>query len=86
MKPRVLCLVVDGVEELELVAPVDVLRRAEVEVVLAAVGHARRVTGRCGVVLEADGVVASELALPEAATVTPTPWSRVRYSTTGAET
>ena len=31
MKKRVLCLVADGVEELELVAPVDVLRRAGAE-------------------------------------------------------
>lgn len=35
MKKRVLCLFVDGVEETELVTPVNVLRRAGVEVVLA---------------------------------------------------
>ncbi|MFM8809797.1 MAG: DJ-1/PfpI family protein, partial [Chthoniobacterales bacterium] len=35
MSKRVLCLVADGVEELELIAPVDVLRRAGAEVVMA---------------------------------------------------
>lgn len=55
MKKRVLCLLADGVEELELVAPVDVLRRAGAEVVLASVGEGVRVTGRNGLVLQADG-------------------------------
>ena len=54
MKKRVLCLLADGVEELELVAPVDVLRRAGAEVVLAAVGNGTEVTGRNGLVLRGD--------------------------------
>lgn len=54
MKKRVLCLVADGVEELELVAPVDVLRRAGAEVVLAVVGEGIHVTGRNGMVLHGD--------------------------------
>ena len=54
MMKRVLCLVADGVEELELVAPVDVLRRAGCEVVLAAVGEGIHVTGRNGITLHAD--------------------------------
>ena len=54
MTKRVLCLVADGVEELELVAPVDVLRRAGAEVVLAAVGESTHVTGRNHLVLHAD--------------------------------
>ncbi len=54
MTKRVLCLVADGVEELELVAPVDVLRRAGAEVVLAAVGESAHVTGRNHLVLHAD--------------------------------
>jgi protein deglycase len=54
MTKRVLCLVADGVEELELVAPVDVLRRAGAEVVLAAVGEGIHVTGRNNLVLHAD--------------------------------
>jgi protein deglycase len=54
MKKRVLCLVAEGVEELELVAPVDVLRRAGAEVVLAVVGEGIQVTGRNGLVLHGD--------------------------------
>ncbi|MEX1044750.1 MAG: DJ-1 family glyoxalase III [Chthoniobacterales bacterium] len=54
MTKRVLCLVADGVEELELIAPVDVLRRAGAEVVLAAVGEGIHVTGRNDLVLHAD--------------------------------
>ena len=60
MKKRVLCLVADGVEELELVAPVDVLRRAGAEVVIAAVGEGIHITGRNGIVLHADKVLAEE--------------------------
>ena len=54
MTKRVLCLVADGVEELELIAPVDVLRRAGVEVVMAAIGEGIHLTGRNGIVLHAD--------------------------------
>lgn len=57
MKKRVLCLLADGVEELELVAPVDVLRRAGAGVVLAAVGRHRDVTGRNGLALKADALL-----------------------------
>ena len=58
MTKRVLCLVADGVEELELVAPVDVLRRAGADVVLAAVGEVVHVTGRNNIVLQADQALA----------------------------
>jgi 4-methyl-5(b-hydroxyethyl)-thiazole monophosphate biosynthesis len=54
MTKRVLCLVADGVEEMELVAPVDVLRRAGAEVTLAAVGEGILVTGRNNMVFHAD--------------------------------
>ena len=54
MKKRVLCLLADGVEELELVAPVDVLRRAGAEVVLAVLGDGLEVAGRNGLVLRGD--------------------------------
>lgn len=54
MKKRVLCLVADGVEELELVAPVDVLRRAGAEVVMAAAGPSLEVKGRNGILLQAN--------------------------------
>jgi protein deglycase len=54
MKKRVLCLAAPGFEELELVAPVDVLRRAGAEVVVAAVGATTEVMGRNGLTLLAD--------------------------------
>jgi len=49
-----LVVLVDGVEELEAVAPIDFLRRAGAAVTAAAAGDAPRVTGRNGIVLEAD--------------------------------
>ena len=58
MKKRGLCLLADGVEELELVAPVDVLRRAGAEVVLAVVGESIEVTGRNGLLLRGDALLA----------------------------
>jgi len=57
MSKRVLCLVADGVEELELIAPVDVLRRAGMEVVMAAVGEGIHLTGRNGITLHADALL-----------------------------
>lgn len=57
MKKRVLCLLVEGFEEIETVTPVDLLRRAGVEVVIAAV-HGKMATGRGGIRLEADVVLA----------------------------
>lgn len=57
MNPRVLCLVFDGLEEIETVAPVDLLRRAGVEVVMASVNGAEWVTGRCGISLRADAAL-----------------------------
>ena len=57
MKKRVLCLLVEGVEELELVAPVDVLRRAGSEVLVAAMGPKLEVSGRNGMVLRADAIL-----------------------------
>ena len=57
MKKRVLCLMADGVEELELVAPVDVLRRAGAEAVLAALGDNLEVVGRNGIKISADAAL-----------------------------
>jgi len=53
MKKRVLCLLNDGFEEIEVVTPVDLLRRADIEVVIAAMGD-RTATGRGGIRIEAD--------------------------------
>jgi 4-methyl-5(b-hydroxyethyl)-thiazole monophosphate biosynthesis len=53
---RVLVVLADGVEELEAVAPIDFMRRAGFAVTLITPPGAtsRRITGRNGIVLEAD--------------------------------
>jgi 4-methyl-5(b-hydroxyethyl)-thiazole monophosphate biosynthesis len=56
MKARVLCLLVDGFEEIELVTPVDLLRRAGVEVVVAALNGTGAI-GRSGFHLTADAAL-----------------------------
>ncbi|MEI6653970.1 MAG: DJ-1 family glyoxalase III [Verrucomicrobiota bacterium] len=53
MSKRVLCLLVDGFEETEVVTPVNLLRRGGVEVVLASL-HGGGVEGRGGIRLEPD--------------------------------
>jgi 4-methyl-5(b-hydroxyethyl)-thiazole monophosphate biosynthesis len=54
MLKRVLCLLMDGFEEIETVTPVDLLRRAGAEVVLASMTDSMHLTGRTGIVLRAD--------------------------------
>ena len=58
MKKRVLCLLFPGFEEIETVAPVDLLRRAGVEVVVASVMGDKLVTGRCQVTVQSDATLA----------------------------
>ena len=62
MSKRVLCLLVDGFEEIEALAPVDLLRRAGAEVVLASLTSERHVTGRCQVTVHADALLADVLS------------------------
>ncbi|MBM3823748.1 MAG: DJ-1/PfpI family protein [Verrucomicrobia bacterium] len=54
MSKRVLCLLFPGFEEIETIAPVDLLRRAGVEVVVASLTGEKLVTGRCRITVEAD--------------------------------
>lgn len=54
---KILCLLNDGVEETELVAPVDVLRRAGAQVVIAAMGE-MIVTSKEGLRIGADAKLA----------------------------
>lgn len=53
---KVLCLLNDGVEETEFVAPIDVLRRAGVEVTIAAMKELM-VTGKEGIKLGGDALL-----------------------------
>ncbi|MFZ9941059.1 MAG: DJ-1/PfpI family protein, partial [Luteolibacter sp.] len=53
MNKSVLCLLIDGFEEIETVTPVDVLRRAGVNVTIAALA-AKTATGKQGMQLGAD--------------------------------
>lgn len=51
---KVLVLLGEGFEEIETVAPVDLLRRAEISCRLVSCEEGRWVKGRCGMRLEAD--------------------------------
>jgi len=55
---RVLCVLENGFEEIEAIAPVDLLRRAGVEVVMAG-ACSLEVTGKCGVNVKADVLLGS---------------------------
>ncbi|MBA3848422.1 MAG: DJ-1 family protein [Opitutus sp.] len=52
--PTVLTLLADGFEEIETIAPVDLLRRAGAEVTIASLAENRHATGRSGIVAHAD--------------------------------
>jgi len=54
MSKRVLCLLVDGFEEIETLAPVDLLRRAGADVVLASITGNLQVKGRSNIIILAD--------------------------------
>lgn len=63
--PTVLAILPEGFEELEAIAPIDVLRRAGCIVTIAALGPTRRVVGRNQIAVEADLLLAD---LPAALT------------------
>lgn len=52
--PSVLTIIAEGFEELEAIAPIDLLRRAGAEVVVATIGEGIHVTGRNGLTMHAD--------------------------------
>lgn len=58
MKKRVLCLLFPGFEEIETIAPVDLLRRAGVEVVIASLTGDKLISGRCSIVVQSDASLA----------------------------
>jgi len=57
MNPRVLCVIADGFEEIETISPVDLLRRAGAEVVVATIMPSIHVTGRSGITMHADALL-----------------------------
>lgn len=59
--PSVLVPLPEGFEELEAVAPIDLLRRAGAEVVIASLSELLNVTGRNGIRLVADTTLSSAL-------------------------
>ena len=52
--PTVLVILADGFEEIEAFTPVDLLRRAGVEVTTASLSENRHVTGRSGITAHTD--------------------------------
>jgi 4-methyl-5(b-hydroxyethyl)-thiazole monophosphate biosynthesis len=55
--PTVLVLLADGFEELEAFAPVDLLRRADLDVTTASLNENRHITGRSGITAHADAAL-----------------------------
>jgi 4-methyl-5(b-hydroxyethyl)-thiazole monophosphate biosynthesis len=62
MSKRALIAVADGVEDLECVTLIDVLRRAEVEVLVASIEERRMITCARGTRLTADAMLVDVLA------------------------
>ncbi len=58
MSKRVLCLLAPGFEEIETVTPIDLLRRAGAEVIVASINGEQSVTGRSQITLRADAALA----------------------------
>ena len=57
--PTVLTLLAEGFEEIEATAPIDLLRRAGAEVVVAALAEGIHVTGKCGMTMHATTTLAA---------------------------
>lgn len=54
MNKTALIILHEGFEEMEAVAPIDILRRGEIEVSVVSVGESLEVTGRSGITIQAE--------------------------------
>ena len=59
--PTVLVPLAEGFEEIEAFAPVDLLRRAGVDVTVASLAETRHATGRSGITAHADKTLAEAM-------------------------
>jgi 4-methyl-5(b-hydroxyethyl)-thiazole monophosphate biosynthesis len=74
MGKKVLVFLAQGFEEVEAVTPIDYLRRAGIELVLAAIGTDKTVTGSHGIALKADTTIGE---LEKAGSLAPAQWDGV---------
>ena len=65
MKKKALVVLADGFEEMEAVTPVDILRRSEVDVIIAGLGKLS-VRGAHNIVMEADVLFGDYEGFPDA--------------------
>lgn len=65
MNKKILVLLAEGFEEIEAVTPIDVLRRAGLDVIVAGVGQ-KTVAGNNGIKIEADILLEEYQGLPDA--------------------
>lgn len=54
MKKRALCLLIDGFEEIETITPVDLMRRAGIDVTVVSLNGSLQVQGRSAIIITAD--------------------------------
>jgi len=57
--PTALVILAEGFEELEALAPVDLMRRAEIEVTVVTLSENRHATGRSGITVHGDAALAA---------------------------
>jgi len=65
MRKKVLIVLAEGFEEIEAITPMDILRRADLEVIVAGVGR-KEVTGAHGVRVQADVILEHCRDIPDA--------------------